>query len=53
MGMHLKTRRVEIAGITENSKGEWIEQMARNLTDYSGFPTSSRFTKNVHLNFRS
>ncbi len=31
--MRLKTRRVEIAGITENPDGFWTKQMARNLTD--------------------
>ena len=31
--MRLKSRRVEIAGITENPNGDWIKQIARNLTD--------------------
>ena len=31
--MRLKTRRVEIAGVTENPNGDWTRQMARNLTD--------------------
>jgi transposase InsO family protein len=29
----LKTRAVEIAGIGVNPNGEWMRQMARNLTD--------------------
>ena len=29
----LKTRRIHIAGITRRADGEWIAQMARNLTD--------------------
>ncbi len=33
VAMRLKTRRVEIAGITENPDGFWTKQMARNLTD--------------------
>jgi len=31
--MRLKTRQVEIAGITESPNGEWTSQMARNLSD--------------------
>ncbi len=31
--MRLKTRQVEIAGITESPNGEWSSQMARNLSD--------------------
>ena len=30
----LKTRRVEIAGILPRPNGEWMRQIARNLTDY-------------------
>jgi len=30
----LKTRRVEIAGILSRPNGEWMRQIARNLTDY-------------------
>ena len=29
----LKTRRVEISGIVQQPDGEWMKQMARNLTD--------------------
>ena len=36
--IELKTRRVEIAGIQHQPYGEWMEQMARNLTDaFDGF----------------
>ena len=36
--MRLNSRRVEIAGITENPTGEWMKQIARNLTDcHDGF----------------
>jgi len=31
--MRLRSRRVEIAGVTENPNGDWTRQMARNLTD--------------------
>lgn len=31
--MPLKTRRVEIAGVTANPDSAWVRQMARNLTD--------------------
>jgi putative transposase len=33
VAMRLKTRRVEIAGVTANPDGDWVRQMARNLTD--------------------
>jgi len=29
----LKTRRIEIAGIVRDPNGEWMKQIARNLTD--------------------
>ncbi len=32
--MHLKTRRIEIAGATPHPNSEWIQQVGRNLTDY-------------------
>jgi len=39
----LKTRRVEIAGIAEQPHGEWMKQMARNLTDVDdGFLNGAR-----------
>lgn len=31
--MHVKTRAVEIGGITVNPDGEWVKQVARNLMD--------------------
>lgn len=31
--MQLKTRRVEIAGVTASPDGAWVRQVARNLTD--------------------
>lgn len=31
--MELKTRRVHFAGCTTNPHGQWMQQMARNLTD--------------------
>ena len=31
--MHLKTRRIEIAGATPHPNSEWIRQVGRNLTD--------------------
>ncbi len=31
--MELKTRRIEIAGVTASPDGTWVRQMARNLTD--------------------
>jgi hypothetical protein len=34
--IELKTRRVKIAGIHHQPYGEWMEQMARNLTDAVG-----------------
>jgi putative transposase len=40
----LKTRRVEIAGIVQQPNGEWMKQIARNLTDYdSGFLNGARY----------
>ncbi len=39
----LKTRRVEIAGILPRPDGEWMSQVARNLTDCEdGFQNGSR-----------
>ena len=35
--MHLKTRRVAIAGVTENPNGDWVKQIARNQTGWGGF----------------
>jgi putative transposase len=36
--MDLATRRVQVAGIIHNPYGEWMEQVARNLTDcFDGF----------------
>jgi len=32
--MHLKTRRVQIAGITSSPNATWMKQVCRNLTDY-------------------
>jgi putative transposase len=40
----LKTRRVEIAGIIRQPDGEWMKQIARNLTDVdSGFLNGARY----------
>ena len=40
----LKTRRVEIAGILPRPNGEWMKQIARNLTDCDdGFLTGARY----------
>lgn len=42
--IELKTRRVEIAGVTCQPSGEWMEQVARNLTDaVDGFLAGKRF----------
>ncbi len=41
--IELKTRRVKIAGIHHQPYGEWMEQMARNLTDvFDGFLRDAR-----------
>ncbi len=40
----LKTRRVEIAGIAQQPDGEWMQQIARNLTDTDeGFPNGVHY----------
>jgi hypothetical protein len=40
----LKSRRVEIAGITPTPNGTWMQQVARNLVDCEdGFLMSSRY----------
>ncbi len=40
----LETRRVEIAGISRSPDRQWMNQMARNLTDVeNGFLTNSRY----------
>jgi transposase InsO family protein len=42
--MELATRRVEIAGIVDQPHGEWMEQVARNLTDAEdGFLDGKRY----------
>jgi transposase InsO family protein len=41
--MELKTRRVEIAGITSQPTGAWMQQVARNLTGWDGFLEGKRF----------
>ncbi len=42
VGMHLKTRRIEIAGATPHPNSEWMQQVGRNLTDCAdGFFRSS------------
>ena len=42
--IHLETRRVEIAGIVPQPDGEWMSQIARNLTDTDdGFLNGSRY----------
>jgi len=42
--MRLDTRRVEIAGITCSPCGEWMKQIARNLTDCEdGFLLGARY----------
>ena len=42
--MDLKTRRVEIAGIVPQPDGEWMKQVARNLTDVDdGFLKRTRY----------
>ncbi|MBI9018832.1 MAG: hypothetical protein JEZ07_16390 [Phycisphaerae bacterium] len=38
------TRKVEIAGISHNPNGPWMEQMARNLTDeFDGFLKNKKY----------
>ena len=45
----LKTRRVEIAGIVPRPDGEWIKQLARNLTDVEdGFLNGYRYLIHDH-----
>jgi hypothetical protein len=40
----LETRRVEVAGITRQPDGEWMKQIARNLTDVDeGFLNGTRY----------
>ncbi len=40
----LQTRRIEIAGIVQQPDGEWMKQIARNLTDAdSGFLNGTRY----------
>lgn len=47
--MDMKSRRIQIAGITANPDGTWVRQMARNLTD-----SEDGFLRNhTHLPFGS
>ena len=41
--MELKTRRIAIAGVTENPCGNWIKQIARNLTGWGGFLANTSY----------
>jgi putative transposase len=42
--MDLKTRRVELAGITNHAHGAWMHQIARNVTDpFDGILRGKRF----------
>ena len=42
--IELKTRRVHLAGITTQPQGDWMKQMARNLTDcQDGFLRDKRY----------
>jgi len=42
--LHLETRRVTVAGITQHPNEEWMEQMARNSTDeVSGYLQKHRY----------
>jgi putative transposase len=42
--MHLSTRRIEIAGVTTNPDGAWVQQIGRNLTDYDdGFLKDTKY----------
>ena len=43
--MELKTRRIEIAGVTANPDSAWVRQMARNLTD----PQDGFLRNSTHL----
>ncbi len=40
--IQLDTRRVTVAGVTRHPTAEWIQQMARNITDESSGALSSR-----------
>ena len=43
-GCRPRTRRIEIAGIVQQPNGEWMKQVARNLTDaYTGFLGQARY----------
>ncbi len=45
----LQTRRIEIAGIVRQPDGEWMRQIARNLTDAdSGFLNGARYLIHDH-----
>jgi transposase InsO family protein len=42
--MRLSTRRIEIAGVTPNPDGAWVQQAGRNLTDcYDGFLRDTKY----------
>jgi transposase InsO family protein len=44
VAIDIATRRIHIAGTTTNSVSEWMEQIARNLTDWEdGFLAGKRF----------
>jgi putative transposase len=41
--MNLSTRRIEIAGVTTNPDGAWVQQVGRNLTDDDGFLKDTKY----------
>ena len=43
VAMRLKTRMVEIVGVTENPTGDWVRQKSRNLTGYGGFLVNASY----------
>jgi putative transposase len=43
VAMRLKTRKVEIAGVTENPTGDWVKQKSRNLTGDGRFLVNASY----------
>jgi len=41
--IHLKTRKIVLGGLTQSPNGQWMKQVARNMTDFDSEMVSARY----------